>query len=335
MQLKFAEKIDQYVATRDKANAWLLSLQNVDGSVADPKQGVFYYRLLWTWAVTGETVAAHQLLKWFKRNLFTSDGDLSLKYLSVEDKEHYTYLMSNIAYGANLLQEIDVAHACIRVLKRFQDQQSGGFSNSTRYLTANDWIESWITAQVGLAHLIVGHLETAERVGNFLQLVFDRQPNITKCLYFVFDRSTQQLILKANKPDATYLIDVHRGRQYFFGPGLISGFLVRLYQATGKNQYLQLARAYQNFVQSCSPKQFDGIEVCKTGWGAALLYQVTLDEKYLNWAIRVGDYFINSQSKDGRWVDDRFSPSNMNQDIALTAQNVLWIDSIATAIANA
>lgn len=333
MSTHFEHKLAAYKLARDRANDWLLSLQNPDGSVGSPYEGAYYYRLPWTWAVTGKTDAAHQFVGWLREHMLADGGDLRGEYPLGEYAGHYTYLVANLVYGAHLLGDLDIAQSGVRVLMRYQDPISGAFSNANPDLTPSDWIEAWISAQAGLAFLMVGRIRVAEQVGNFLQLVFEVQPQLSQRLHFVYDRSSQRLVERSSERDEdAYAIYVDRPRQWFFVPGLISAFLVRLYQATNRSRYLSLSREYQDFVQGCSDKQFDGIEVCKTGWAAALLYEVTGDTRYRDWAIRVGDYFTDTQQEDGRWVDDRYSPSTLGQDIALTSQDILWIDAIAGAL---
>ena len=335
MANELAEKIEEYREARNKATSWLLSLKNIDGSIGPVTEGCFYYRIPWTLSVVGETGSAQKFTYWFRKNMVAPSGELWGKYPLGNYQSHYTYLLGNVICGTHLMGEYDISQSCKNALMRFFDMVSGGFSNALPSYAASNLIETWISAQAGLACLIVGETGIAERVGDFLQLTLDMQPDFPNKLYFVYDQSSQQLVNSISGEESSIFIDSNKGRQYFFAPGLIAGFLVRLFQQTRKINYLELAEKYQGFVQNCSDKQFNGIEVCKTAWGASLLYQVTRDHRYLDWAIKVGDYFARTINEDGYWRDDRFNSSTLGQDIALTAQNILWIDSAKCACATA
>lgn len=331
--LQINEKLSSYRISRDKATQWLLSLQSSNGSLGPSDEGAYYYRIPWTFAVVGEAEAASRFMGWLRANQLTQSGELRGLFPLGAYTSHYSYIMANLVCGAHLLGEFDMAQRGIDVLRRFADPISGGFSNAQPDLNASPRIETWISAQVGLAFMLVGNLDTAERVGEFLIRSYDLQPDISQQLYFVYNKTDQALVTDGEGQDQPSIsIRKDLGRQWFYAPGMISGFLVCLYKATNRQRYLEYAQKYQDFVQSCSPKQFDGIEVCKTGWGAALLYGVTSADSYLEWSVRVGDFFVGTQQPDGRWPDDRYSPSTLGQDIALTAQNVIWLHSIMYAL---
>jgi hypothetical protein len=47
--------------------------------------------------------------------------------------------------------------------------------------------------------------------------------------------------------------------------------------------------------------QFDFEQVCKSGWGSSLLYQITGEDQYLTWTRRMGDWFAARQAPEGYW----------------------------------
>lgn len=326
------EKIEQYIQTRDKAAKWLVSQQQKNGEIAGSESGAFYYRLLWAWTVFGNTDASAKLLEWIRKNAW-QENNLVGKYTVGALSKYYTYILSNVVVGAQLMQAFDIELSGLETLRKFKDE-SGGFANATDDLKPHSWHENWTSAQVGMAFLMAGDISIAEDVGNFLKYMWDIQPEIPEKLYFVYDSNTKNIVTENDAPSINYVIIADQPRQWFWGPGLVSAFLGMLYLATKERTYLEYGKKYQDFVQSCTPRQFEGIEVCKTGWGASIMYQITKEKKYLDWAIKVGDYFVSTQKSDGRWVDDRFNPSTIGQDIAITDQQALWLNSIISALSS-
>jgi hypothetical protein len=229
------------------------------------------------------------------------------------------------------LGDFDISYGILDILKKYQSR-NGGFSNSNQNLQPIDWQESWISAQIGMAYLLAGDVRTANDVGQFLLDVWDKQPCIDKKLYYCYNPNKDELILEAEQPSIAYILEKQEPRQCFWVPGLISAFLGQLYLTTKNVIYLDYAKKYQDFVQSCTPKQFEGIEVCKTGLGSAVMYEITKEQRYLDWSIKVGDYFVRTQREDGCWVDDRFNPSTVEKDIAITDQQALWLHYIVGSL---
>lgn len=327
------EKIEKYIQTRDRAAKWLVSQQDESGEIAGSEEGAFYYRLLWAWTVFGNTEAANKLLGWIRKNAW-QDGNLIGKYTVGALSKHYTYILSNVVIGAHLMQNFDIVFSGLRTLRKFKDNWSGGFADGTVNLEPQSWHENWTSAQVGMAFLMAGDISTAKDVGEFLKYMWNIQPELPEKLYFVYDSTKKNIVTESDAPSSNYVIIADQPRQWFWGPGLVSAFLGMLYLATKNHSYLEYGMKYQDFVQSCTPRQFEGIEVCKTGWGASVMYQITKANRYCDWAIAVGDYFVRTQKSDGRWVDDRFDPSTLGQDIAITDQQALWLNAIIASLSS-
>lgn len=327
------ERLSRYKEARDSAVDWILNLQREDGVIGPIEEGGYFYRLPWTLAHVGKTEAAYKFLWWFRKKYPSFSNKQTAVALLGNYATQYTYLISNLICGTHLMMQFDLSSSLLGLLARYKDPMSGGYVNCNNTLGPSDRIDAWISAQAGLAFIYTGRIEEAIQVGNFLENIYIQQPDISTELFFAYRRTTQSLFSHSEQGKASS-VSIHnqKARQWFFAPGLIAAFLVKLYQATNQIVYLELAENYQNFVQNCSEQQFNGIEVCKTGWSASLLYQETGKPEYFNWAIRVGDYFVDSQANDGRWKDDRYNPSTTGQDIALTAQDILWLDASIAAL---
>jgi rhamnogalacturonyl hydrolase YesR len=52
---------------------------------------------------------------------------------------------------------------------------------------------------------------------------------------------------------------------------------------------------------SATDAQFKYPAVCKTSWGAALLYQITGEDQYRDWLARMADWYLDTQDDGGYW----------------------------------
>lgn len=325
------DRMDAYWGAREKGLQWLLSQVNPDGSVGPVEEGISYYRVPWALAVCGRTREAAALLEWIRRNMFTAEGDFAGRF--PRRKPYHVYPNANLVYGAHILRQFDISYRGIGfVIDRLQDPQNGGFFKDPVHTGPHGEEEVYTTSQAGLACLITGHLGAAEKVGAFLEMVWKAQPDPQNKLYHVFSPS-QGLVTDLEGKDAVgaYVVEKQAERQWYFVPGIAAAVLARLYMATGKETYLNLAQHYQGFAMECTDKQFEVPQVGKTGWGAALLYQVTKESQYRDWTIRVGDYFVRSQKADGHWENIKpFDEPRYN--LEATSEFVVHLDTIIGAL---
>jgi rhamnogalacturonyl hydrolase YesR len=130
-----------------------------------------------------------------------------------------------------------------------------------------------------------------------------------------------------------YVVEAQAPRQRFTCGGIAAAFLVRLYQATGNAAHLELARNYMGFSMTSTERQFEVSQVCKSGWGAALLYAVTQETAYQGWTHRVADYFVGDQCEDGHWEDSGPYGREHHVNIMVTAEFVMILDAMIGALA--
>jgi len=321
------DKIDTYLEARERGLQWLLRQINADGSVGSVEEGISYYRVPWSLAVCGHTREAAALLGWIRRNMFTAQGDFAGRF--PRHKPYHVYPNAALVYGAHILRQFDISYRGIRFLiEKLQDPENGGFFKDLEHTDREGEEEAYTTSQAGLACLITGHLAEAEKVGAFLEMLWRAQPDPQNRLYHVFSPG-RGLITDLEGKDAVgaYVLEKQAEQQWYFVPGIAAAVLARLYMATGKEEYLKLAQNYQAFAMECTEKQFEVPQVGKTGWGAALLYQVTKESQYRDWTIRVGDYFVHSQREDGHW--ENIEPyTELRYNLEATSEFVVHLDTI-------
>ena len=297
-----ARGLDKYVAVRTAGVDWLLQQLNDDGSLGDPREGYQFYRAPWTFAAAGHTEAASAVCGWIRENMLTDGGAIGGPYRVFDDA--YAYRDSALIVGAQLAQQYDLSHGLMPVLERWQDERSGGSSNDRLADgTMSDGMSIPYSAGPGFAFLATGHLDRARAVYRFLARIYEAQPELPHRFYYVWSRSRQQLVTEFS-PDERfwYLVDNQiTERQRWTIGGIAAGFLGRLYLAEPRPEYLALARRYQAFSMNSTEGQFKFAQVCKSGWGSSLLYQITGEGQYLAWTRRMGDWFAAGQAPEGFW----------------------------------
>jgi len=323
--------LEDILEARTRGLDWLLKMRNPDGSIGPYEKGLFYYRVPWAFAVTGRDREASMLLQWIRENMFTEEGDFAGKYSRGDwVRYYYSYPNANIIYGAHILRQFDLSYKGMRFLLTLQDRESGGFFDEMSEDGPCGEEDIWCSSQAGLTCLVTGHVKEAELVASFLEMIYESQPDIAHRLYHVYSPGKGLVTEFPEEKAKAYYVDAEKPKQWYFMPGIASAFLCRMYMATGKSRYLELAEKYMEFAMRCK-YLFSAPQVCKVGWGAALLYQVTRDHRYYDLAARVADYFIEHQYPEGYWIN--VAPyRELPHIIEITAEFVVHLDTILCAL---
>ena len=104
--------------------------------------------------------------------------------------------------------------------------------------------------------------------------------------------------------------------------------------ATGEQHFLDAAQRYQHFSMNCTELQFQSAQICKSGWGSAVLYEATGQPSFRNWTLRVGDWFVQNQLPDGHWEDTKELLPNptVADNIEFTSEFLVHLDTIVHAL---
>ncbi len=332
-----AERLGLYEATRRNGVEFLLAQMNQDGSIGPLEAGIYYYRVPWALAVSGETSAAMRVLEWVGRHMLTEEGEI--RGNASPDRgmrsQANTYAETIIAYGAHLLGRFDIAQRTMRFALRSQDPSSGGaFQN--RDQTGPDGPQLlFLTSQLGMSAILTGHINAALKVGTWFQRLWEAQPELPARLYTTWTTAGG---LATEVPEGGnrmhYVQESQEERQYHYNGGISAAFLSRLYLQTGDPAWLNLARDYQRFSMESTERQFLTRQVCKSAWGAGLLSVITGEPLYRDWTARLGDWFTNGQEHDGSWVNTPYlspNPTLANR-IEITAEFVVHLDTVIGAL---
>ncbi len=324
------ERLDAYQESKQRGVQWLLKQLNADGSIGPVDVGFNYYRLPWTFIISGETCHSVRLCDWVRRNQFAENGDFT--GVSPRGLEAYAYENAVFIFGAQMGREFDLAYRGYERLMAHFDPISGGFRHLPEGtgIPADENIPT--VAQCGKTALMLGDIETAKHAGAWFQRLWDAQPALPGQLYYVWSADTQALVTDYPADRASqYVVEAQGERQRFTCGGIAAAFLVRLYQATGVSAYLDLARAYQAFSMNSTERQFEVPQVCKTGWGSSLLYEVTGEQLYRDWTVRLGDFYVATQHADGHW-ENRAPFDDFANHITVTAEFVMHLDTLIGAL---
>ena len=187
----------------------------------------------------------------------------------------------------------------------------------------------------GFAALAVGDLDAARRIAALLARLWDAQPALPDRFYHVWSRPWQRIITEAD-PEFNAPIMVIDNRvdapQYWFWGGISAAFLCRLWLADPRPEYLDLARRYQGFSMAANEGQFNYPAVCKSSWGASLLWQVTGEEAYRDWTYRMGDWYVERQDAQGWWHP--LEEHTLGDVIEVTLEFVMHLDTLIGALSS-
>jgi hypothetical protein len=319
-----------YRASQRKAVDFLLAHVNDDGSIGEAASGAFYYRVPWAFAVAGESAAAMRVLTWMRKHMLTPQGELAPHVLPHNwHRSANTYAETCLAYGAHLLRRYDVAQSAILFALRSQSPVTGGVYMDRERRDAQGPQMLYPTA------LLTGHLAAARAAGEWLKRLWQAQPELPQRLYTIWNEADG---LATSAPEGSdrrsYINESQEVYEYHYNGGIAAACLAYLHMMTGEQQWLDLARGYQQFSMQSTPRQFETRQVCKSSWGSSLLWLITGEQKYLDWTLRMGDWFAAQQTEDGHWFNTPYLAPHptLNDNIQITAEFIVHLDHIIGAL---
>jgi hypothetical protein len=315
-------------AARDAGVRFVREHVAADGAVADPEQGFHFYRVPWALALGGETEAAVRVCAWVRSNMLTADGALEGPFRVYDDA--YAYRDSALVIGAHLVLQYDLSEGLMPRLLSAQDPVSGAFANDR---PPSDEMDIPYTCGPGFACLATGRIDAARRVAGHLRRIYEAQTELPDRFFYTWSRERQAPVTEFPEQRRFWYVVDRRGthsQRWSIG-GIAAGFLCRLYLAEPRPEYLELARAYQDFSMGTTDAQFGYVNVCKSSWGSSLLYQLTDELRYRAWSERMAEWYLERQLPDGRWQPD--APTTAEADVEITAEFVMHVDTILTALA--
>lgn len=309
---------ERVIGAVNKAVSWLLSEQHSDGSIG--KEAPSYYKLVGIFQMTGHYAEATSLLNWICRNALGKDGWFRYDSSNFSDlpgiRRWTTYENEWLTMGAHLLGRFDVSLKALETLLTCQDKRWGGFSYDRDIQRKAGEVEPLSSAFGGLTCLFTGRLKEARRAGDFLVKLVSMQPQ-PRSRFYLNIHTRKGLVTDFPAQEAQmYVIDTQKENQFYFFPGLMMAFLVKLQQATGEKKYVAAATRILKFAVKCQPDVYANMSNIKLGWGAAALYKVTANPMAREVAERIATYLLETQNPDGTWYTNDYlgdAPGSVNE----------------------
>src|SRR3990172_1264137 len=286
--------------SREGGVEYLMGQERADGAIGNPeKEGLGpYYKTLWALTCAGRVAEANRLASWITQDLLTDEGDFAGPLRGSLFDRSYAYPNAWLIIGAHKLGRYDISRRGMEFLLLLH-HETGGFRVER---DNEDAVQDVLnTAQGGNACLTTGHVAEAKGVGRFLRTVYEAQPDPAHELFFVYKPGQG---LRTSFPDERQKMHSIRHdtpRQAYFNMGIAAAFLARLALTTGDASWSVLGRDYLQLAFNALDEMYETAQVGKVGWGAALVYQTTGDEKMRQLATRVGEAMAAQQTDTGGW----------------------------------
>jgi len=315
-------KLGQYEDAVRRAERWLCSMLNPDGSMNPADKGpLAYYKVPRSLAIVGRLREAQAMLEWARRTIFTPEGDFAAPREGFHHY-HYTYSSAWFVWVAQLLGRFDISYRGMAYLSRFRNPRTGGYCSEAPYGTGGsdeqDLLSISFNAFVGL-HL--GMRAEAEAAADLIRRLLDQQPDPGRVLWLRVDADGR--LLERVGPDCDepryYALEIQSPAQYYYYLGAALVFLARLYGLTGDRRHLESAAAIHDLCLQCHEDVFLTDGTGKVGLGSAYLFQATGEQRYAESAVRSCDFLVADQQAEGCWVRGGKPTASS------TAEFVVWL----------
>ncbi|MCD6350558.1 MAG: hypothetical protein J7M26_00455, partial [Armatimonadetes bacterium] len=284
------DRLRKYQQAGRKAVEWQISFQRPDGGyIWDGYAVDAYHKQAYSWAAAGYLEPAHRLLTWAVDNTLGEDGQLA-------DYNADVYKHAWFFQGAHRLGRFDVSYRVMHFLLSCQ-AACGGLP----HFAADKYLRSLSTCWTGVGAVYIGRLDVAEATALWALAMLEQQPGGDK--FFFCTTRDGELVTLDQDPRAPH-IDYAKPKQPYWEIGLPLQLMCRLYMATGREQFLDHARAFFELHFRCHEDVFSYVGSGKSSLGAALYYLLTGDERAREAAYCFADFLLATQYPEGGWRDE-------------------------------
>ena len=296
----------RYRGAIKKGINWVCEQMNADGTVNPVDKGAFaYYKLPWALAMAGRIEEAESIVRWIVAECMTDDGDFESHKRNKFHRDYYGYENAWIVLAAHLLGLFDISTGGWSYIERFQDPATGGICSRMPYDADSNGLEDPLSsAWVPGVCLHLGKLDMALRAADFLQGIWDSQPDTGRQFYFLWRPKGGFITSKPPEEPAErdYRISTTEPENWHYITGAQVAFLAKLYLITRDPKHLALARRARDFGMSCHDDLSRSDSAGKFCYGNTYLFRATGEERYLETAIRCADYLCSDQKPAGCWM---------------------------------
>ena len=256
---------------------WLLTQQDTDGSIKPVELGInTFHKVPYALAVTGQMERGSRLCAWVQENALDDEGDFTGRFHREGPlASFYHYSNSWLIMGAHRLGQYGLSLRAADFLTALQHPQTGGFLTLGPESSLDGMQDIMTSALAGLALLTTGKVAEAEAAGEFLVSIYDRQPHLSAHMLFVQQKGDRLVNEWPDDQAPAFALTLRAPGQWYFVPGLAGGFLAKLHDVTGNENFLRAAQSYIQFADSSSSDRYQGPNSWWFGWGAAMVYAST------------------------------------------------------------
>ena len=320
-----------YQQSADRAVDWLVAQLKNDGAFHLPVDDLAcYYKIPYLFSVSGKIQEANRVLSYIQRTFGRENGDFAtsrdLKSENGAFVEYWSYMNGWIALAAQKMGRFDVAYPAYDYLQSFYHPRHGGFTTLKPYGQNDNTVDVLTTAHLGLVALYLGDLRKAKTAGHLIQSILFLQPNKHQGFYLRLKDDGELITDFADEASMFFLVNTRQPNQAYFMLGYPIAFLGKLYAATNDAQYVDTAKEYLEFLLACQGNLRTFHYSHKVAWGAAMTARITKDNRYIELARSIAEYLVQTQSQDGRWLQDEPAYTFFDQ----TAEIAIWMREMSS-----
>lgn len=306
----------QLAQAAHRATAWLASQQtglgNYRGNDQPTAEGVYpdtddvgcYYKSVYTLRAAGQSVAAGRLLRYVVQRFRSPEGDY-FNTPTVRSSGSYgpffcqLYQNAWLTRGAAALHWFGLAQDMLRFLNTQREPELGGYY--THVGSTTGVMDSNSIAVGAYCCVLGGQFDRARQSGDLLLRLLGNQRDEgilwSRCtkdgtlvteLGDVEKKNWRYVRIAAAEPEQAYWI--------WAWP---MNALIAVYEQTQEPRYLDGARRIFDFLAASHEDAFGFTTAGKDAWGAAKLYRLTGERRYLDKALLQMQYILDHQHADG------------------------------------
>ena len=329
----YSADIARFRTASDLGMSWLLGKLHTDGSWPEPIADLTgYFKVAYLFCIAGQLEQANSFVSEIKTRFMQPNGDFKISPTQKSGQVDYYekvwgYANAWIIFISHKLGRFEVSYPAWDYLETLYHPDTGGYISNDPDAGGETIVDLLSTTHGGHTALYMGQLERAERCA---ELVVDfewAQPDRQSGMYLRMDGRGNYLSKYPADEAAYYFLSATDPEQLYFMAGYPVAFLALLYRHTGKPVYLSTAVRYFDFAANCTGV-FDSHFSHKVAWGASILYNLTGQQRYADFAVKVADLLVRLQHQSGAWFHD--APPYVSYD--QSAECASWLRQISSEI---
>ena len=327
-----------------RAATWLASQQTEQGNyrgLAEPDEnGIYpdtddvgcYYKSIYSLRVAGQDAAAGRMMRHVVERYMRENGDV---YTSEQSRSSGSYgPVFCQMYQNSWMARAAAAMRWYGLGKRIVDfmvslrEPNGGFHAHVN--PPSEIIDSCATAVGALACLQHQRPDLAVESVDFLVEMLKSQKDPDK-FYTRWTADTGLLTDLTGVEEKNYkycYIDRTQGKQAYWIWAWPMNVMLAVYEYTGRQEYLDSAIAIWEWLAGGHEHAFHFTTAGKGGWGSAMLFRITGDERYLEKCFSQMDFILSCQQSPG-WMlgpgTENFAAQAIRTTYDFTADFTSWL----------